>query len=281
MSFKKHFNNKTAVVTGAASGIGKEITIQLLQAGAKVTATDINEAGLEELKKAIPSNGQLEIKALDVVDRAAFEHVIMEVKKRYGVLDYIFNNAGIAVFGEVKAMSPEQWDRIIDINIKGVVNGTHAAYKIMSAQGHGHIVNTASGAGLMPIPLMTAYCMTKYAVVGLSTSLREEAKRYNVKVTAICPGVIGTNIFKATDSNDFDVVAMHQKAQIKELPVEHAVNTILKEVIDNQAKIVFPTSIKLSTRSYALAPNLYSKLSQLGMGKVFDRLPSRMRKPKE
>lgn len=278
MSFYNHFQDKTAIVTGAASGIGKEITIQLLQSGAKVMATDINEEGLHDLIKTVPSSGQLEIAQLDVVDRETYELLIEGFKERHGVLDYIFNNAGIAVFGEVQSMSTSQWDKIIDVNIKGVVNGTHAAYKIMCEQGHGHIVNTASGAGLMPIPLMTAYCMTKHAVVGLSTSLREEAKRYNVKVSAICPGVIGTNIFKATDSNDFDVVAMHKKAPIKELPVEHAVNTILKEVIENQATIVFPRSIKISTRSYALAPKLYSKISQLGMGKVLDRIPSRMRK---
>ncbi len=263
---KKHFQNKIAIVTGAASGIGRELAVQLLSHGATVIATDVNQAGLEALQAEQAAGNRLQIAALNVTDRAATEQLIRSVAKTHGRLDFMFNNAGICIFGEVKNMTPDQWDRIIDINIKGVVNGTDVAYKIMCEQGGGHIVNTASGAGLMPIPLMTAYCMTKHAVVGLSTALREEGRRYNVNVSAICPGIIATNIVNATDSRDFDMQKMHAKSPVKEVPVTRAVQTILKEVAANKAKIVFPRDIKISTKSYALLPGAYTFLTQLGLG---------------
>jgi len=269
---KKHFQNKLAIVTGAASGIGRELTVQLLELGATVVATDVNRSGLESLQAEQSLAGErLQIEELNVTDRTACESVIQSVAHQHGRLDFMFNNAGICIFGEVKNMAPEQWDRIIDINIRGVVHGTDIAYKIMCEQGSGHIVNTASGAGLMPIPLMSAYCMTKHAVVGLSTSLREEARRYNVQVSAICPGIIATNIINATDSRDFDMKKMHAQTPVREVPVHKAVHTILKEVAKNQAKIVFPVDVQLTTKSYALAPGAYSFLTQLGLGTLLKR----------
>lgn len=266
MGFKTQFHNKSAIVTGAASGLGRELTIQLIQAGAHVMALDINSEGLKSLQKDLSaSQSQLDIAILDVSNCPAFSEAIRSVKKKHGQLDFIFNNAGFAIFDEAKAMTDEQWERIIDVNIRGVVNGTQLAYKVMCEQKQGHIVNTASGAGLIPIPLMTAYCMTKHAVVGLSTSLRNEAKSHNVNVSVICPGVISTNIFHSADSHSFDISSLRSKAKISEVPVEKAVSKILTQVTQNKAKIVFPFSIKATEKFYAFAPGLYSKLSQLGI----------------
>lgn len=264
---KKYYQGKIAIVTGAASGIGRELTVQLLAQGASVMATDVNRAGLESLQaEQAAVGGRLQVGVLDVTDRGACERLIHAVATEFGRLDLMFNNAGICIFGEVKNMTPDQWDRIIDINIRGVVHGTDIAYKIMCEQGHGHIVNTASGAGLMPIPLMTAYCTTKHAVVGLSTSLREEARRYNVNVSAICPGIISTNIVNATDSHDFDMQKLHAKSPVKEVPVAAAVKIILKETAANKSKIVFPRDVRFTTKSYALMPDVYSFLAQFGLG---------------
>lgn len=273
---KKYFAGKVAVVTGAASGIGRELAIQLLQQGAQVIATDVNLDGLQSLQQEQARAGSaLQTARLDVTDRAAFETVLQDVKQRHGRLDFMFNNAGICIFGEVKNMTPEQWDRIIDINIRGVVHGTDMAYKLMCEQGGGHIVNTASGAGLMPLPLMTAYCMTKHAVVGLSTALREEARRYNIKVSAICPGIINTNIMNATDSRDFDMTQLRMMSPVKEMSVAKAVHTILKGVTANESKIIFPLDIRIGVRSYSLLPNVHSALLQLGLGNLLKRRPGK------
>lgn len=105
-------------------------------------------------------------------------------------------------------------------------------------------------------------------MVGLSTALLEEARRYNVRVSAICPGVITTNIVNATDSRDFDLKKMHASSPVNEVPVTKAVATILKEVASNKAKIVFPRDIKITTKSYAILPGAYSFLSQLGLKTV-------------
>ena len=118
---------------------------------------------------------------------------VERVEREHG-LDMIFNNAGIAVVGAALDNSLDDWMRTIDINLLGVVHGVHAAYPIFARKRSGYIVNTASLAGLIPSPGLTAYATTKHAVVGLSVSLRAEAAAYGVKVSAVCPGFIDTKI---------------------------------------------------------------------------------------
>ena len=111
-----------------------------------------------------------------------------------GRLDYMFNNAGIAIGGEVRVCHIEDWAAVLNVNLHGVVNGVQAAYPVMLSQGYGHIVNTASMAGLLPMPAAVSYATTKHAVVGLSKSLRVEAAPYGVRVSVLCPGFIRTPI---------------------------------------------------------------------------------------
>ena len=136
---------------------------------------------------------------LDVTNEEDVRGLIDETAAKSGRLDYIFNNAGIGIGGEAQDMDLDHWKRIVDINQWGVVYGTLAAYKVMVKQGSGHIVNTASAAGLVPSPLLTAYSMTKHAVVGLSTGLRAEGAELGVKVSVVCPGFIDTPIFDSTE----------------------------------------------------------------------------------
>ena len=186
----------TAIVTGGGSGIGRALSLELAKRGAIVHVTDVNGASAEETAKQI--GGSAKHAALDVRDGAAVQRFCDAV----GRVDYMFNNAGIAVGGEVQDLSLAHWDRIIDINIRGVVHGIHAVYPGMIARGSGHIINTASLAGLLPTPLGTPYGMTKHAVVGLSVSLRAEAAAYGVRVSALCPGVIETPILDSKGPED-------------------------------------------------------------------------------
>ncbi len=134
-------------------------------------------------------------RALDVRDEKAFRTLVEEVASATGALDVLFNNAGISMGGPTHELTSAHWDRIIDVNLKGVVNGVlWPTDPRMMRQGHGHIVNTASGVGLVAPPYVTAYAVTKHAVVGLSTSLRPEAARHGVAVSVLCPGSVETPI---------------------------------------------------------------------------------------
>ncbi len=129
---------------------------------------------------------------VDVTDFDNLRLLIERVADQHGRLDYIFNNAGIAAGGELRDHTIGLWNRIIDVNLRGVVHGVQAAYPIMLRQGFGHIVNTASMQGLMPSPLTASYSTTKHAIVGLSKALRVEAGAAGVRVSVLCPGVVRT-----------------------------------------------------------------------------------------
>jgi NAD(P)-dependent dehydrogenase (short-subunit alcohol dehydrogenase family) len=131
---------------------------------------------------------------LDVRDYPSFEHAAAEVMKRSGRIDYLFNNAGIDVVGEIDSYTLDDWNDVFDVNLRGVVHGIQAVYPIMIGQRSGHIVNTASLGGLVATPAHAAYSATKHAVVGLSKTLRVEAERHGVKVSILCPGAIRTAI---------------------------------------------------------------------------------------
>jgi NAD(P)-dependent dehydrogenase (short-subunit alcohol dehydrogenase family) len=183
-----HFAGKVAIVTGGASGIGRALAEALARRSAKVVVADLNGAGADEVARRVGGEGR----RVDVTRADEVEALVTDTAEKHGRVDLMFNNAGIAIIGEAAEFSLEGWDRLVDVNIRGVIYGTHSAYRRMIEQGHGHIVNTASIAGLVPAPTFTAYATTKHAVVGLSTSLRVEAERRGVRVSVICPGVIDT-----------------------------------------------------------------------------------------
>ncbi|HEX6470361.1 MAG TPA: SDR family NAD(P)-dependent oxidoreductase, partial [Streptosporangiaceae bacterium] len=141
---------KVAIVTGGASGIGRAIAAALVAGGTRVTVADLNEAGAKEVAAELSATGPGTAVAgrLDVTEAAAVADLYRSVRRDAGRLDLVFNNAGIAIGGLAEELGLEHWDRAIDVNLKGVVHGVHAAYPIMLEQGYGHIVNTASLAGL-------------------------------------------------------------------------------------------------------------------------------------
>ena len=194
------FRDKTAIVTGGASGIGKGLCEELGKCGANVVVADINEEEARNVAARLKESGaRAEAVKLDVTVEEDVRGLIEKTAADNAKLDYIFNNAGIGIGGEVQDMNLDQWKRIVDVNLWGVVYGTLAAYKVMVEQGSGHIVNTSSSAGLIPSPLLTAYSTTKHAVLGLSTSLRAEGAELGVKVSVVCPGFIDTPIFDSTE----------------------------------------------------------------------------------
>jgi NAD(P)-dependent dehydrogenase (short-subunit alcohol dehydrogenase family) len=254
------FRGKVAIVTGGASGIGRRVCEELGRHGATAIVADINPEGAREVAGTISANGGSASAArLDVREAEAVGTLIDETVADHGRLDYMFNNAGIDIGGETRDLLPEHWERVLDINLMGVVHGTRAAYAVMVRQGFGHIVNTASLCGIMPIPLQVPYATAKHAVVGLSTSLRAEGAGLGVKVSAFCPGVIQTPLIEKSmvvNSTMEDILSL---APMKIMELNGAVRAMLRGVARNQAIIVCPFESRMSWWMYRLSPALIDK----------------------
>jgi NAD(P)-dependent dehydrogenase (short-subunit alcohol dehydrogenase family) len=189
------FAGGVAIVTGGASGIGRALAGELTKRGCEVVLADLQIELAEGVASEIKaSGGEATAARVDVRDFPAVQQLVQDTRDRSGRLDYLFNNAGIAIGGNVNHYGIDDWNQMVDTNLRGVINGIQAAYPLMISQGFGHIVNTASMAGLMPSPGATAYAATKFAVVGLSQSLRTEAAVFGVRVSVLCPGVVRTPI---------------------------------------------------------------------------------------
>ena len=252
------FKDKVAIVTGGASGIGQAVCEELGRRGTRVVAADVNSEGAEQVAAGISAaGGQAEAAYLDVTQSDQIQKLIDRTASKHGRLDYMFNNAGIATLGEVRDMTPEQWDRIIRINLMGVVYGTTAAYSLMVKQGFGHIVNTASQAGLYPVALTTSYALTKHGVVGLSISLRTEGAGLGVKVSVICPGPVASRIVDdATRLGEYEKDVFAEVPSFMLMDAPKAARVILKGVARNRAIIVFPFLARYLWWLHRISPSI-------------------------
>jgi NAD(P)-dependent dehydrogenase (short-subunit alcohol dehydrogenase family) len=251
------FAGKVAIVTGAASGIGKAVAAALGRLGATVYAADINEPGVKETAALLTrEGGDGRAVKVDVTKPAEIKKVIAGTAKKHGRLDYMFNNAGIAIVGETRDLTDDHWKRIIDINLTGVLEGTLSAYRIMVKQGSGHIVNTASLAGLIPVPLESCYSLTKYAVVGLSTSLRGEGAALGVKVSVVCPGFVRTPILDNYIPVGFNPADLDSTQPKKMTDVNKAAQIILTGVAKNKSIILVGSDAHIAWRLYRIWPSL-------------------------
>jgi NAD(P)-dependent dehydrogenase (short-subunit alcohol dehydrogenase family) len=185
------YGGKAAIVTGGGSGIGRALGEELVARGATVVLADIDGDAASAAAEALGDAARG--CALDVRDLAATLALVDEVAGANGGLDFFFANAGISLGGPTHELTPEHWDRMIDVNLRGPVNSVLAAYPTMREQGRGHLVLTASGAGLAPPPFVVPYAMAKHGVVGLGVGLRPEAALAGVRVSVLCPGAVDTS----------------------------------------------------------------------------------------
>ena len=263
----KIFKDRKAVVTGGASGIGRALCENLARYGAIVTVADIDHEGAGQVAKSIVSSGgRAEAVTLDVTKKADVEKLINETAQKHGSIDYIFNNAGIGIIGDERDKSFDGWQKIIDINLMGVIYGTLAAYSLMTEQGSGHIVNTASIAGFMPAPTEVAYGTTKHAVVGLSMSLRAEGAALGVKVSAICPGVMKTAFFDTSpvlNAKRDEFMSMFKLITMND--IDRAAKIVLRGVARNRAMIVFPLNARFAWWLHRLHPSIMVLVGRYNM----------------
>jgi NAD(P)-dependent dehydrogenase (short-subunit alcohol dehydrogenase family) len=192
----------------------------------------------------------------DVTKPESVQALIDGAVAEFDRIDYLFNNAGIAGAGEIRDLTLDHWRRTLEVNLFGVIHGVHFALPVMIRQGCGHIVNTASAAGLAASPLMAPYAASKFAVVGISEALAAEARDFGVSVTAVCPGFIETPILyqPAVNADSRRVMA---NLSVKFIPVQAAVETILDGVARGKSLVVFPFYIHAVLFLRRFAPFAY------------------------
>lgn len=263
------FQGKVAIITGGASGIGAALARALGREGAEVVVADRQAALAEDVAAKIRAAGGRAFAAeLDVRQLASMARVVAETEVRSGKIDLFFNNAGIGVGGEMDAYTARDWDDVFDVNLRGVAYGIQCVYPVMIRQGSGHIVNTASVAGLIAAPLSGSYCATKHAVVGLSKSLRIEAKRHGVRVSALCPGAIATPILSGGKFGRINTPGVTEEtarkmwARTRPMDPDVFAGKVLRAVLRNEAIIVVPGWWKALWYLDRLSPALSARLGE-------------------
>jgi NAD(P)-dependent dehydrogenase (short-subunit alcohol dehydrogenase family) len=189
-------SGRWALVTGAASGIGRATALALARRGADLVICDIDEAGLDTVRGEIEALGRAVLaRAVDVADREQMRRFAETVHTEIPAVDILVNNAGVAVAATFVDTTLEDWDWILGVNLVGVIHGCHFFLPRMIERGQGgHVVNISSTAGYLAVPTMSAYSATKFAVRGMSESMRGELAVHGIGVTAVCPGIIDTPI---------------------------------------------------------------------------------------
>jgi NAD(P)-dependent dehydrogenase (short-subunit alcohol dehydrogenase family) len=266
-------SGKIAFVTGGASGIGAALATKLVDGGAEVWIADRQIGPAQELAQRLDSRGaKAHAIELDVRDYPSFERAVAEAVQQSGRIDYLFNNAGIAVAGEIDSYTLDDWNDVFDVNLRGVVHGIQAVYPIMIRQHSGHIVNTASGAGLFTSPGMGSYTATKHAVVGISKALRVEAERHGVRVSVFCPGAIRTPILtggkfgRMPGISDEELLKFWER--LRPLAPEKFAERALRAVLRGDAIIVVPAWWKAFWYLERLSPALSMRVAKVSLKRL-------------
>lgn len=260
------FAGKVAVVTGAGSGIGQALALELGRSGAKLAISDVDTEGLAVTEERLKAIG-VPVKAdrLDVTEREAFELYAGAVKEHFGKINQIYNNAGIAYQGDVEVSSYKDIERVMDVDFWGVVNGTKAFLPHLIESGDGHIVNVSSVFGLFSVPGQAAYNSAKFAVRGFTEALRQEMAlaKHPVKVTCVHPGGIKTAIARnATAAEGIDVAEMAKAFDTKlaKTSPEKAAKIILEAVRKDRARVLVGADAKVLDVIVRIAGSGYQRL---------------------
>jgi NAD(P)-dependent dehydrogenase (short-subunit alcohol dehydrogenase family) len=220
--------SQVVLIAGGASGIGEALCRELASQSSQVIIADLNGSAADKLAREI---GAFAI-AADLADDLSTAEMIGACLGRYSRIDVFINCAGILARGAAETFTPEDWDRSLDLNLRGAVLASLAIYRQMLKQGSGHIVNIASLSGLNAAPFCLPYVTTKYGLVGFSHALRSEARRFGIRVSVVCPGNVAT-----------PMIAAHISSLSKAtppIPPEAAARAILRGIRSNRDTIVFP-----------------------------------------
>jgi NADP-dependent 3-hydroxy acid dehydrogenase YdfG len=271
------FAGKVAVVTGAGSGIGQALALELGRSGAKLAISDVDTEGLAQTETQLKAIGaQVKADRLDVTEREAFLAYADAVAEHFGKVNQIYNNAGIAFSGDVEISQFKDIERVMDVDFWGVVNGTKAFMPHLIASGDGHVINVSSLFGLMAVPGQAAYNSAKFAVRGFTEALRQEMvlAGHPVGVTTVHPGGIKTAIARnataaeGLDAND--LAKMFDKRLARTSP-KRAAEIILEAVRKNKARVLVGADAKALDLLVRLTGSGYQRIVGLSMSRVMPR----------
>jgi NAD(P)-dependent dehydrogenase (short-subunit alcohol dehydrogenase family) len=282
----KQFTHKVAVVTGAASGMGRALAIQLTAAGARVAISDVDAVGLKETARlCLGAGAEPRVDTLDVSDRAAVHAYADSVASEFGTVNLVINNAGITIFGTVEESPYEDIERVMNIDFWGVVHGTKAFLPHLIASGDGHVVNISSVFGLFGYPTQSSYNAAKFAVRGFTESLRQEMlqSKQPVQVTCVHPGGIKTNIVNlASASSGADLTNLQRSFQkLARTTADEAATVILNGVRRGKPRVLigadahlFDVTVRVLGPAYQ---RIFTTISTLMMKRIDQ--PSRASDP--
>ena len=268
------FAGKVAAVTGAGSGIGQALAIELARSGASVAISDVDTEGLaatEERLKAI--GAPVRADRLDVTEREAFELYADAVKAHFGKVNQIYNNAGIAFAGDIEVSQFKDIEKVMDVDFWGVVNGTKVFLPHLIDSGDGHVINISSVFGLFSVPGHAAYNAAKFAVRGFTEALRQEMEvaKHPVKVTTVHPGGIKTNIVRnmtAVESVDKEQLKQTFEKKLANTSPEKAARIILDGVRKNRARVLVGPDAKALDLIVRVTGSRYQRLFSTVMSRM-------------
>jgi len=274
-SFKKHFKDKVAVITGAASGIGKALAVRLAEQGCNLALADRDINGLISLQDELELlNITCVIQDLDVSDKQGFIDFSEKVISQFSQVDMLFNNAGVSLIDSVEKQSFDDFHWLMNINFWGVVYGSHAFLPYLKKSPNAHLVNVSSLFGLLSLPLQSAYNSSKFAVRGFTESLKMEMAGTNVSVHCVHPGGIKTNITNnakiSTEHVPKSEILANFNKQAKTTS-EQAADVILQGLVDNKRRILIGKDAKLLDRIVRWFPNTYEKVLGFEKGVIAKR----------
>lgn len=265
----KNLSNKIAAITGAASGIGQALAINLAKEGCHIAITDINTVGLKETAKQAEAFGvKVTSQTLDVADRGAMEAWAAQVNKDHGSVNIIINNAGVALSATVEDMAYDDFEWIMGINFWGVVYGTKAFIPYLKQADEGHVINISSVFGIISVPTQSAYNATKFGVRGFTEALRQELEisGSNISCTTIHPGGIKTNIAKSARVTDTDIMKIDKDAmaadfeKIAVTTSDGAAKAIIKGLKRNKRRVLVGPDAKVIDLFQRFLPTSYQKI---------------------
>ena len=267
----KDFKDKVVVITGSASGIGRATALAFAQRGALLSLADVNEKGLIEVKREAEAGGcgEARIEKVDVSDPEQVKLFRDNTYANFGRVDVLINNAGVGIGGRFEDMSLDDLEWVMGINLWGVLYGCHFFYPRMIADGGGHIINTASGAAVAPLPSMTAYSCTKGGVLRFSESLRAEAALHNIGVSAICPGFVRTNITKTsravTKADELAKQRVDKFYAWRNYPPSKVATAIVKAVERNTGVVIVSPEMHMLDAVYKVSRRLWGAIITMGV----------------